>query len=206
MKKPRTGQTSLVNYWISLVALTLLGWKVQGPQPPFPKYVAIFAPHTSYWDAPIAIFMSFVLRIKGNWMAKDGAFRPPFGWFLRLIGGVPVERSEHHNFVDQAVKIFDENERFILAVAPEGTRKYTDHWKSGFYFIALKAKVPIVLAFFDHKSKITGNSGVVLYPTGDIEADLETIRKTYEQYTPKHPDCRSALRFKNGGSKDTLRP
>jgi hypothetical protein len=196
MNAPRIGQASIVLHWVSRFALWVLGWKVQGPRPPFERYVAIFGPHTSYWDAPIAIFMSFVLRVKGNWLGKHTIFRWPFGYLFRAIGGIPVERSAHHNFVDEAVRVFAENERIILALAPEGTRKCTDHWKSGFYHIAVQAKVPIVLAFFDFERKLTGNTGVVLYPTGDILADLERIREVYDAITPRHPERRSAVRFR----------
>ncbi len=196
MIKARAGKTNILLTKGAHLLLWLLGWKLQGPPPPYPKYVAIFAPHTSNWDGVVGILCSFGLRIRGNWLGKDTLFKGIFGWFLKKIGGIPVDRSTPHRFVEQAVELFNDNENAVLAVVPEGTRKFSDHWKSGFYHIAYQAKVPIVLAFWDYRTRRVGNSGVAVMPTGNIEEDLKIIRETYDKFLPKYPENRSIVQFK----------
>jgi len=196
MIKARAGKGNILLSIGATLILRLLGWKVQGPPPPYPKYVVIFAPHTSNWDGLVGILCSFALRVRGNWLGKGSLFKGIFGWFLKRIGGIPVDRSTPHRFVEQAVELFEGNEQVVLAIAPEGTREFSDHWKSGFYHIAYHAKVPIVFGFWDYKTKRVGNSGVALIPTGNIEEDLKIIRDTYNQFLPKYPECRSLVQFK----------
>lgn len=196
LERPNYGQWNKALQCFGIFLSKLVGWKIQGPPPPFPKYVAIFAPHTALRDAPVGMMLSLGLGIKGNFLAKDSAFIGPIGWILRVFGGLPVDRSLKHNTVDQAVQAFKDNEHVILAIAPDATRKPTDHWRSGFYYIALKAQVPIVLAFFDYKRKVTGNSGIYIYPSGDAEADMAKIRAFYDTITPRIPKNRSLARFK----------
>lgn len=200
MIKARAGKVNFLLGAGATLILRLLGWKVQGPPPPYPKYVVIFAPHTSNWDGLVGILCSFALRVRGNWLGKGTLFKGIFGWFLKKIGGIPVDRSTPHRFVEQAVEFFNDNEQAVLAIAPEGTRKYSDHWKSGFYHIAYHAKVPIVLGFWDYKTRRVGNSGVAVMPTGNIEEDLKIIRETYDKFLPRHPEYRSLVQFKETSS------
>ena len=133
-KNPRIGRVNVILYWIGRLYCRIMGWRIQGPPPEYPKYVAAFAPHTSNWDAPMGIAMSFVLRIRGNFLVKDSVFAwPIIGWIMGILGAIGVDRSQRHNYVDQAAQAFKDNDRIIIALAPEATRTRTDFWKSGFY-------------------------------------------------------------------------
>lgn len=167
-------------FWIT-------GWKVNGEVPKLPKFVAILAPHTSAWDLPIAMLTKFILRINFSFFAKQEIFAPPFGFIFRALGGLPVDRASRHNLVEHAVKTFNEKEQFILALSPEGTRKYVAKWKTGFYYIALQAKVPIALAYIDYGNKVAG-IGPLFYPTGNIDKDIESIKVFYRPIKGRHPE------------------
>jgi len=158
------------------------------------KLVVIAAPHTSNWDLPVLLGLAFALRAKAYWLGKHTLFRWPFGFLFRWMGGIPVYRSASQNAVAQSVEMFRNSEKLILAIPPEGTRSKVSHWKTGFYYIALGAEVPISLGFIDYKRKASG-LGPTLYPTGDIEADMEIIRNFYADVTGKYPDkaCLPAL-------------
>ncbi|MCA1900943.1 MAG: lysophospholipid acyltransferase family protein [Candidatus Hydrogenedens sp.] len=197
MVKARTGKVNIILCLGARFILWCLGWKAQGPPPPYPKYVAIFAPHTSNWDGIVGILCTFALRVRGNWLGKGSLFKGVFGWFLKKIGGIPVERSSPHRLVEVAVELFNNNDNFVLGIAPEGTRFFSDHWKSGFYQIAYQAKVPIVLGFWDYRTKRVGNSGIAFIPTGNVEEDLKIIRETYDKFLPKYPEHRSIIQFKD---------
>lgn len=200
LSEVRCGQAHPLLHWLGRFVFWLTGWKAQGPVPPYPKYVAIFGPHTSYWDLPVSMMMTFVLGIAGNWMGKHTVFFWPLGWVLRRVGGIPIERSSHYDTVQQVVDIFNRRERLILALAPEATTHKTSYWKSGFYHIALRANVPVVLGFFDYKRKVCGNGGTI-YLTGDVEADLAKIRDFYATVTPRFPEKRSEVRFREQDGK-----
>ena len=172
---------------LSRFILWLWAWKTQGDIPPLPKMVAIFAPHTSAWDGIVALFAKYVYDIDFAFYGKKEAFEAPYGFILRRLGGIPVDREHPHGLVGQAVKAFNEHERFILAMSPEGTRAYAPKWRTGFYYIAVQAKVPIVFTFMDFEKKIVG-IGPTFYPTGNIEQDLETIKAFYRPIKGKHPE------------------
>ena len=131
----------------------------------------------------------FALDIKGQWIAKHTIFRWPFGLLLNILGGSPVNRQQHHGVVQQAIELFGQNEKFIFAVTPEGTRSKVEHWKTGFYHVAQGAQVPIVPAYFDYPSRVVG-FGSPLETTGDIKGDIATLQKFYEPYreTAARPD------------------
>jgi 1-acyl-sn-glycerol-3-phosphate acyltransferase len=139
------------------------------------------------------LFHCFQLDIQ--WMGKDSLFRGPFGFFFRAVGGLPIDRSASHNVVDQVVHEFNTRERMKLVIAPEGTRKQTDHWKSGFYHIARGAQVPVVLGFIDYKHKLCG-VGPTLQLSGDVEADMRIIRAFYAPITGKHPEQTGEIRLR----------
>jgi 1-acyl-sn-glycerol-3-phosphate acyltransferase len=162
----------------------LFGWHMEGEVPNYPKLVAIGAPHTSNWDGLVMYGLSIVLGAKFHWLGKKQLFRFPIGWLMRAAGGVPVNRETGKNAVDTSIEVFNERDRFILVIAPEGTRRYVDHWKTGFYYIALGANVPIVMGWVDYGGKRAG-LGPILHPTGDIEADFEVIKAFYDDFSDK---------------------
>lgn len=195
MTIPRDIRVNPVAYWAGRLFLMLLGWKTEGQLPDTPKWVCIVAWHTSSWDFPIGLAASWAFRIHTSFLGKDPLFRGPFGWFFRAVGGIPVDRSRHNNLVGAAVAAFKEKPHLVFVVAPEGTRRKLDHWKSGFYHIALEAGVPIVPAFLDYGRKAVG-FGPAMYPTGDVEADLAKIRTFYSTVTPRHPELKGEVRFR----------
>jgi 1-acyl-sn-glycerol-3-phosphate acyltransferase len=168
------------------------GWRVEGQLPSFDKFVLILAPHTSYWDLPIALAAEFsatfgMYHVRQMWMGKHTAFLGPLGALLRATGGVPVDRRSSHGTVETAIEAFNSHERLMIGVTPEGTRQRAPYWKSGFYHIALGAQVPIVCATIDYRRKV-GGVGRCLWPSGDIEADLQIIRAVYCNVTALYPD------------------
>ena len=126
------------------------------------------------------------LGIQVRWCAKDDWFRFPWGILARALGGIPVNRQKRTNLVDQIAAKFEEYDDLIIGIAPEGTRGKTTHWKTGFYYIALKAKVPIAMAYLDYGNKIIG-VGPNFMPSGDLKADFEIIREFYTGVVGKNP-------------------
>lgn len=175
--------TPLVNTFLRGVSLTVLrvtGWRVEGTLPSHAtKSVLIAAPHTSNWDLPYTLMLAFVLRLLVYWIGKQSLFRAPFGGVMRWLGGIPVNRDQTNNLVAWSAQAMREAQGPIqLIVPPEGTRGKTRHWKTGFYFIAQQAGVPIVLAFVDYERKV-GGLGPVFIPTGDLEQDMRAIKAFY---------------------------
>ena len=176
-----------VLHWTSRAYLKIFGWRCEGRVPQFPKYVMIAAPHTSNWDFPITMFLAFALKAKVYWMGKRSLFSFPFGPVMRWLGGIPIDRSRSNNVVAETVKVFNEHDDLILIVPPEGTRGRVTYWKTGFYRIASGAGVPIVLGFVDYCRK-AGGIGPAVFPTGDIDADMEEIRSFYAGISGKYPE------------------
>lgn len=172
---------------IAFVLRKLLGWKDVGTLPDVPQYIAILAFHTSNWDVFYGILIAFAFKVDIYFMAKHQLFRFPFAPLVRFLGGIPIDRSVSSNTVQATIDMFKKHERFAIALAPEGTRKKVEKWKTGFYHIACGANVPIVLAFLNYKTK-TGGVGDVIYPTGDMQTDFIKIRKYYEQVTAYYPE------------------
>lgn len=166
--------------------LGLLGWRVDGTLPDVPKAVIIGAYHTSNWDGVLLILAGLTFKRRVHWLGKHTLFAGIAGPFVRLLGGVPINRSRSSGAVDQAVEAFNQRDEFLLAVAPEGTRRRVARWKRGFYYIAHGAGVPLLLGAPDYASKRI-LIGPVIETTGDIEADMVQIRAFYEQTTPKFP-------------------
>ncbi|MDP1901439.1 MAG: 1-acyl-sn-glycerol-3-phosphate acyltransferase [Rubrivivax sp.] len=164
----------------SLAYLRLAGWKVEGRLPPHAaKSVFIAAPHTSNWDLPYTLMVAFALRLNICWMGKRSLFRWPFGTAMRWLGGIAVDRDKSSSLVTASAAALRAADGPVqLVVPPEGTRGKTRHWKTGFYFIALEAKVPIVLAYMDYQRKVSG-LGPVFTPTGNVESDLAEIKRFY---------------------------
>ncbi|NQT55822.1 MAG: lysophospholipid acyltransferase family protein [Desulfobacteraceae bacterium] len=173
--------------WFSIVALRIAGWRTYGRLPATPKFVLVGAPHTSNWDLPYALFIFFVLRGKIYWLGKESLFRRPHRGFFKWLGGIPIDRSKSKNVVAQSIQQFNQNKTMILTIAPEGTRARVKKWKTGFYHIAHGANVPIALGFLDYRRKL-GGIGPSIYPTGNIDADMQTIRAFYDGITGKFPE------------------
>ncbi|SMB95717.1 1-acyl-sn-glycerol-3-phosphate acyltransferase [Deinococcus hopiensis KR-140] len=162
---------------LATLALRLTGWKPVLAPPPGPKFVAAVAPHTSNADFWPGIAWRWATRAPVHWVAKRELFRPPLGPLLRAWGGLPVDRARvGGNFVDAVVAVIQREREIVLAVAPEGTRARGEHWKTGFYHMAVDAGVPIGVTVFDWKRKQVGVIGYV-EPSGDIEADFARIRE-----------------------------
>jgi 1-acyl-sn-glycerol-3-phosphate acyltransferase len=164
----------------------IYGWQIDGKLPEIPKFVLIGAPHTSNWDAVLYLGVIFSLRADVHVMAKAEAFRFPVRSLFRYCGGIPVDRGKSTGLVDQMVKAFNESDRFILTIAPEGTRHQVVEWKRGFYYIAKGAGVPIVMAIVDGRHK-TVRIGQVFYPTEDAEADIKVIQNYFAGVTGIKP-------------------
>lgn len=171
----------------SRFVMGLFGWTLDEVVPNYPKMVVVGAPHTSNWDGVILVAAALALRVRLLWLGKHTLFRPPLGGLMRLAGGIPINRQTTRNAVEQAVQAFNERERMVLVVAPEGTRGKVDHWKTGFYYIALRAGVPIGLGYIDYARKRAGIPAAFM-PTGDIYADFEIIRAFYQDKRAKHPE------------------
>jgi 1-acyl-sn-glycerol-3-phosphate acyltransferase len=165
-----------------------MGWKIEGSFPRhINKCVVAVAPHTSSWDFVIGILARSVLNISSaKFIGKDSLFKPPFGWFFRAMGGYPVDRSGHHDVTDQIAQIFDRHDKFILGLAPEGTRKKVEKLRTGFYYIAKKANVPIVPVGFDYRRKCVVVSEP-FYTTVDFEGDMEKLMVFYRSISGKNP-------------------
>ena len=173
----------------SLAFLQLAGWKVQGSLPAgAEKSVLIAAPHTSNWDLPYTLMVAFSLRLTPYWMGKEQIFKPPFRGLMMWLGGLPVDRARSSNLVAASVEALKAaNGPLQLIVPPEGTRGKTRFWKTGFYYIAQGAQVPIVMAYLDYDKKI-GGLGPVFQPTGDIDADMAAIKSFYAPFKGKNAD------------------
>jgi len=173
--------------WISLSILGIAGWRTEGRLPGIPKFVLVGAPHTSNWDLPYTLCVAFALRAQIHWFGKETLFRRPFRGFFSWLGGIPIDRSKSSNVVALAIQQFLQNEKLILTIAPAGTRNRVEKWKTGFYHIARGAQVPIALGFLDYRRKV-GGIGPLIYPTGDIDADMKTIRAFYDRVTGRYPE------------------
>jgi 1-acyl-sn-glycerol-3-phosphate acyltransferase len=171
----------------STIFLKLAGWKVEGALPPEAhKCVLIAAPHTSNWDLPYTLMVSFVLRMDVYWMGKQSIFKPPFKNIMQWLGGISVNRDQSTNLVAASAEAIVKADGMVqLIVPPEGTRSKATYWKTGFYYIALGAKVPIVMAYMDYAQKRAG-LGPLFYPSGDIDKDMVKIKAFYAQFKGKN--------------------
>ena len=172
---------------IALALLKINGWKKEGRFPRNQNCVIIAAPHTSNWDFFYGFMLVLAAGVDTYWMGKASLFKFPFGGIMKYLGGIPVERSRTNNIVSQAVDSFNKDSKLAITIPPEGSRSAGEYWKSGFYFIALKAGVPILLGYIDYARKRAG-FGPLFYPTGDIDADMEKIRHFYKNIRGRYPE------------------
>lgn len=177
--------------WLSkFIYSKILGWKVVGnvtmSKDTIKKAVIIAAPHTSWQDFYIALMMRQVIGVKSNYVAKKELFKWPFGYYFRAIGGAPLDRRPGQNKVEAIAKLFENRTEFRLALSPEGTRKKVEEWKTGFYYIAKKANVPIIMFTFDFEHK-QNKISEPFYPTEDLVADFKYIRSFFDGVKGKVP-------------------
>jgi 1-acyl-sn-glycerol-3-phosphate acyltransferase len=170
-----------------LLCFKIFGWKVAGRLPDLKKYICAIAPHTSNWDFLVGVAARSILRVhRAKFLGKSQLFRKPYGWIFRSIGGIPVFRDKSHDMVDQVAAIIRESDEFILAIAPEGTRKKVTKLRTGFWYIAKAAGIPIVPLGFDFRKKEVV-IGPLLHPA-DIEKDMATLTKFYHGIQGKNPE------------------
>lgn len=168
--------------------LKLFGWKIDPHTPEgIKKAVVVMGPHTSNWDFVIGKIAFAKYGINAKFLIKKELFVPPLGWLLKSLGGIPVNRKANNNFTDQAVTYFTENDSMFMVFTPEGTRKYNPNWKKGFYYIALKAQVPLYLGYIDYEKK-TGGFHSMFEPTGNADEDIREIKKILSEYKGKFPE------------------
>jgi len=173
--------------WMILRFFRAMGWTATAVRPLPRKAVIIAAPHTSNWDFIYYIGLTRELGIETSFMAKRQLFQWPLGNFMREMGGVQVNRESGGNYVQAMIDEFNRRDDFLLTIAPEGTRSAVGQWKTGFYHIALGAKVPLIIGMMDYAKK-TGGLGVAFMPTGDYAADMARVEEFYRSTTPRHPD------------------
>lgn len=183
-------------YWIGRLFLTLFGFDVTGEVPPGRKFVLIGAPHTSNWDLPFMLAAAWVFRVRIQWLGKHTLFWPPLGWLLRALGGRPIDRSTRHGAVQAIANQITHSQQLLLAIPPSGTRSKRDHWKSGFYWIAHAAQVPILCGYLDYARR-EAHLGLHMVPTGQVSTDMNRIRAFYRNIRGKYPELESTIRLKD---------
>ncbi len=168
--------------------MRMVGWRVEGKLPDIPKYIIIGAPHTSNWDFLLFLGVIFNLKVDVRYMGKAELFRNPlFGWFFYWCGGIPVDRKKSTGLVEQTMEACNRSEKFIMTIAPEGTRHGVKEWKRGFYHIAKGAGIPVVMAIVDGRRK-SMRVGQVFHLTDDMEADIKTIQSYFDGMTGINPN------------------
>jgi len=173
--------------WLGRNILRLGGWRMVGAFPDEPKLVVILAPHTSNWDGFWGLIAKMALGIEARALGKAQLFWWPLGAVLRWLGAVPVDRSQPHGVVAQAVELIEHSEKCWFVLAPEGTRKPVTRWKTGFWKIASAANVPILPAYLHYPDKLIG-IGEVFIPGADMHADIHALRQWYRPVVGKHPE------------------
>ena len=165
----------------------LIGWKIIGEAPKIKKYVIIIAPHTSNIDFFMGKLANWAMGVKPNVIVKKEAFNFLTSPFIKMWGGIPIDRSKSGDTVSEVVRLFKEKDEFILGITPEGTRKRNPNWKTGFYRIAMAANVPICLAYIDFGKKELSMEKI-FYPTGDKEKDIYEIKQYYKDKVAYYPE------------------
>ena len=178
--------------WLAkFIYFKLLGWKVVGninfSRDTVKKAVIIAVPHTSWHDFYIGVLLRKVLGVKTHFVGKKELFVGPFGWYLRAIGGAPIDRQTKENKVEAIAKLFKDRDEFRMAMAPEGTRKKVENWRTGFYYIAKAANVPIIMFTLDFEHK-QNKISEPFYPTDDMEADFKFMKAFFKGVKGKIPE------------------
>jgi 1-acyl-sn-glycerol-3-phosphate acyltransferase len=183
-KAPRRHGNALIR-WLGRTILRLGGWRCVGHWPDVDKVVVIVAPHSSGWDGLWGLAAMVAMDLRIAFMGKQELFRGPLGWLLRLLGGFPVDRRSPGGIVDQVAQQLRDSDHMWLVLAPEGTRKAVERWKSGFWKIARRADVPVFCAWFHYPDKLIG-LGPMVELTDDCEADLVRIRALFKDHVGKN--------------------
>ncbi len=182
---PRRGNR--LSKLVATSLMSIFGWQIEADIPNYPKLVLIGAPHTSNVDFLLTLGTLFSLGIRISWMAKHTLFRWPFERLLKWLGGIPINRTVRNSgIVAQTIDAFSRHDKLIVAIMPEGTRSKVKKWKTGFYHIALGAKIPIVLIRFDYARKVIG-IGPTIHPTGDQAAEMTFIKSIFASIKGKNP-------------------
>lgn len=181
---PRAHRIALPS--LGRLAMRLSGWTFHGALPELPKFIIVVAPHTSNWDFPVGVAALFAIDLQAHWFGKDSLFHGPMGTIMRLLGGRPVRRDPPEGVVAEMAAAVAAAPHFVIALAPEGTRRQVDHWRTGFYRIAEAADVPIVAVSFDWSRREIG-----IHPpmraTGNLQADVAALQALYEPRMARHP-------------------
>lgn len=180
---------------LASILLRLIGWRTVFVPPPGPKAVVLVYPHTSNWDFPLGVLFKARHRMILNWAGKDTLFRWPMKRFFIWLGGVPINRRENTGMIGQLIDLFAQSERFCMCITPEGTRSRSDHWKTGFYRLALATGVPVGLGFIDYGNRRIGVERWISL-SGDEETDLALFRTYYADKTGRYPEKAGDIRFK----------
>jgi 1-acyl-sn-glycerol-3-phosphate acyltransferase len=175
--------------------LRAVGWRLTWVSLPAARGIVIVYPHTSNWDFPIGLLFKFAVGLPARWVGKDSLFRWPFRGLLVRLGGIPVNRRERSGFVGSLLAEFSGNEPLWLAMAPEGTRSYTDHWKSGFYQLAVAASLPVGFGFIDYGTRTVGVDTYAKM-SGDPVRDFATIRAFYADKRGRRPGLAGEIRLR----------
>ncbi|MFP4500244.1 MAG: 1-acyl-sn-glycerol-3-phosphate acyltransferase [Candidatus Hydrogenedentota bacterium] len=202
--KQHFGRFGFFWYMLGWTVLKITGWRAVGEEriPDAPRIVGVYAPHTSGMDVFFMLAYSCVTRRKANFLVKSEANRGILGRMLALFGAVFIERRGKLGFVRQAADAMRQSGHMYLLISPEGTRKKVDYWRTGFYYIALEAGAPMALTYADYAKKEVG-VGLILYPTGDIEADMAKIRAFYANVTPRYPERTGPVHVKSEAQSGT---
>ena len=181
---PRSGGP--VSRALGRLALSTLRWRVQGELPNLSKFVIIAAPHTSNWDFVVGIAAKLALGLQVLWLGKDSLFRFPFGGLMRALGGIPVDRTTSRDVVEAIIREFERRDGLVLALAPEGTRRRVDRWRTGFYHIAHGARVPIVTVALNGEARAL-QLGPPFHTTGDADADVRELQTRFARVNGVKP-------------------
>jgi 1-acyl-sn-glycerol-3-phosphate acyltransferase len=195
---PERGDRTSLSARLAQASLRAMGgWRFVGEIPQPRKAVCLAVPHTDNLDGLLLVLLAQSVGMSISWMIKDTWGKPPVGWLVRGVGGVTIDRSKPHGVVDEMIAEFARRDDFHLVIPPEGTRKRVEHWKSGFYHIALGASVPVVPGFLDYRSK-HGCFGEPITLTGNIRADMDVLREVYRDAAPmaRHPEKFGPIRLR----------
>ena len=167
-----------------LIFFKLMGWSIRGEYPNVPKLIVAVVPHSSYFDFIVAVLTRTILDKRIKFLGKKELFNPFTGVIFKFWGGIPIDREINKNYVETVVELMNNNKINHLSIAPEGTRKKVDKWKTGFYYIAHQSKIPIIMTSFDYKNK-TVILNKAFYTTGDIEKDFKFLKDQVSNIEPR---------------------